>query len=157
MSRIAPFLWFDGSAEEAAKFYTSIFRDSRILDTRYYTEVGPRPKGTVLTVTFELFGEEFVALNGGPQYTFTPAISFFVRCESQDEIDAYWGALADGGKPIQCGWITDKFGLTWQIVPKTLLEMMRDKDQERVGRVMQAMFGMVKLDIAGLRRAYDGG
>lgn len=157
MKKIAPFLWFDGRAEEAAKFYTSVFRDSRILDTRYYTEAGPRPKGSVLTVTFELSGQEFVALNGGPEYAFTPAVSFFVRCETQDEIDAYWAALADGGKPIQCGWITDKFGITWQIIPKALLEMMQDKDQERVARVMRAMFGMVKLDIAGLERAYVGG
>ena len=155
MQKIIPFLWFDGKAGEAAKFYTSLFRDSRILDTSYYNEAGPQPKGTVLTVRFELFGREFVALNGGPHYQFTPAISLSVSCETQEELDSYWNGLLEGGKAIQCGWITDKYGLTWQIVPKVLSEMIADKDGERSARVMRAMFEMVKLDIAGLKRAYE--
>ncbi|MGH6887751.1 MAG: VOC family protein [Rhizomicrobium sp.] len=155
MDKITPFLWFDDKAEDAAKFYTSVFPDSKIIDTNYYTEAGPRPKGSVLTVTFELFGQVFVALNGGPNYTLSPAVSFFIRCETQDEIDAYWNRLSDCGKPLQCGWITDKYGMTWQIVPKVLLEMMQDKDRERAARVTRAMFGMVKLDIAGLTRTYE--
>jgi predicted 3-demethylubiquinone-9 3-methyltransferase (glyoxalase superfamily) len=155
MQKITTFLWFDDKAEEAAKFYASVFRDSKILETRYYNEAGPRPKGTVLTVTFELFGREFVALNGGPHYQFTPAVSFFVGCESQEELDNYWNALAEGGKPLQCGWITDRYGVTWQIVPKVLMEMMSDKDATRSARVMRAMFQMVKLDIAALKQAYD--
>ncbi|HEY3778106.1 MAG TPA: VOC family protein [Rhizomicrobium sp.] len=156
MDKITPFLWFDDKAEEAAKFYTSVFKDSKILETSYYNEAGPRPKGSVLTVSFELFGQEFVALNGGPHYTFTPAVSFFVRCDTQDELDGYWNRLAEGGMPLQCGWITDKYGMTWQVVPKGLVEMLQDKDQERAARVTRAMYQMVKLDIAGLRQAYEG-
>jgi predicted 3-demethylubiquinone-9 3-methyltransferase (glyoxalase superfamily) len=156
MQKIRSFLWFDTKAEEAARFYTSVFRGGKILDIMRYTEAGPRPKGEVLTVSFELFGQVFVALNGGPQYTFTGAISFMVECETQEELDAYWDRLADGGKPIQCGWITDKFGLTWQITPSILLPMLQDKDRARATRVTRAMMGMVKLDFAGLKRAYDG-
>jgi predicted 3-demethylubiquinone-9 3-methyltransferase (glyoxalase superfamily) len=156
MDKITPFLWFGSEAEEAAKFYTSVFRDSKILDTLYYNEAGPRPKGSVLTVTFQLFGQEFVALNGGPHYTFTPAVSFMVRCEAQDEIDAYWEKLGEGGKPLQCGWITDKYGVTWQIAPGVLLDMLQDKDPQRAERVTRAMYQMVKLDIAALERAYLG-
>jgi predicted 3-demethylubiquinone-9 3-methyltransferase (glyoxalase superfamily) len=155
MDKITPFLWFDDKAEEAAKFYTSVFSGARIVDIRYYSEAGPRPKGSVLTVTFELFGQKFVALNGGPHYSFTPAVSLFVECETQDELDNYWNRLAEGGTPIQCGWITDKYGLTWQIVPKMLWTILQDADQERTARVMRAMFQMVKLDIAGLQRAYE--
>ncbi len=157
MQKLRSFLWFDREAEEAARFYTSVFRGGKILDIMRYTEAGPRPKGEVLTVSFELFGQVFVALNGGPQYTFTGAISFMVECETQEELDAYWDRLADGGKPIQCGWITDKFGLTWQITPSILLPMLQDKDSTRAARVTRAMMEMVKLDFAGLKRAYDGG
>jgi predicted 3-demethylubiquinone-9 3-methyltransferase (glyoxalase superfamily) len=156
MQKIRSFLWFDTNAEEAARFYTSVFRGGKILDIMRYTEAGPRPKGEVLTVSFELFGQVFVALNGGPQYTFTGAISFMVECETQEELDAYWDKLADGGKPIQCGWITDKFGLTWQITPSILLPLLQDKDSARATRVTRAMMEMVKLDFAGLKRAYDG-
>jgi predicted 3-demethylubiquinone-9 3-methyltransferase (glyoxalase superfamily) len=155
MQKITPFLWFDDKAEEAAKFYVSVFRDAKILETRYYSEAGPKPKGSVLTVTFELFGTEFVALNGGPHYRFTPAVSFMVECETQEELDHYWDRLADGGMPMQCGWISDKFGVTWQITPSILLPMLQDKDIARSTRVTRAMFGMVKLDIVGLKRAYE--
>ena len=156
MQKMRSFLWFDGQAEEAAKFYTSVFRGGKMLDIMRYTEAGPRPEGEVLTASFELFGQVFVALNGGPQYTFTPAVSFMVECETQEELDAYWDRLADGGKPIQCGWITDKYGLTWQITPSILLPMIQDKDRARAARVTRAMMGMVKLDIAGLQAAYNG-
>lgn len=155
MQKITPFLWFDDKAEEAAKFYVSVFRDSKLVETRYYNEAGPRPKGSVLTVTFELFGREFVALNGGPHYSFTPAVSFAISCETQEEIDSYWQKLSAGGSPLQCGWITDKFGVTWQIVPRVLIEMMHDDNAERAARVTRAMFKMVKLDIGELKRAYD--
>jgi predicted 3-demethylubiquinone-9 3-methyltransferase (glyoxalase superfamily) len=155
MKKLTTFLWFDGKAQEAAEFYKSVFKDVKILETRYYSEAGPMPKGTVLTVSFELFGQEFVGLNGGPHYQFTPAVSFSVGCDSQEEIDEYWDKLAEGGMPNQCGWISDKFGVTWQIVPRGLSEMMEDKDEARVARVMRAMFQMVKLDIAGLKRAYE--
>jgi predicted 3-demethylubiquinone-9 3-methyltransferase (glyoxalase superfamily) len=155
MQKLRSFLWFDGKAEEAAKFYTSVFRGGKILDIMRYTEAGPRPKGEVLTVSFELFGQNFVALNAGPQYTFTPAVSFMVECETQEELDLYWDRLADGGTPIQCGWITDKYGLTWQITPSMLMPMLQDKDRARATRVTQAMMAMVKLDIAALQRAYE--
>jgi predicted 3-demethylubiquinone-9 3-methyltransferase (glyoxalase superfamily) len=156
MQKVRTFLWFDRQAEEAAKFYSSVFRGGRILDIMRYTEAGPRPKGEVLTVTFELFGQEFVALNGGPEYSFTPAVSIMISCETQEELDAYWNRLADGGKPIQCGWITDRYGLTWQITPSILMPMLQDKDGARATRVTRAMMGMVKLDIAGLKQAYEG-
>ena len=156
MQKIRSFLWFDGKAEEAAKFYTSVFRGGKILDIMRYTEAGPRPKGEVLTVSFELFGQQFVALNGGPNYSFTPAVSFMVECETQEELDAYWDKLADGGKPIQCGWITDRYGLTWQITPSILLPMLQQNDSARAARVTRAMMEMVKLDFARLKQAYDG-
>ena len=155
MQKLTTFLWFDGKAEEAAHFYKSVFKDVKILETHHYTEAGPQPKGSVLTVAFELFGHEFVALNGGPHYQFTPAVSFSVSCDTQAEIDGYWDRLLEGGKAFQCGWISDKFGVTWQIVPKALMEMLKDKDRARAARVTQAMFKMVKLDIAGLKRAYE--
>ncbi|HWY15283.1 MAG TPA: VOC family protein [Rhizomicrobium sp.] len=155
MQKIRPCLWFDGKAEDAAKFYISVFPNSKITDRMVHNEAGPGPKGSVLTVTFELDGQEYVALNGGPHYTFTPAISLFVTCETQDEVDRYWDKLLDGGSPVQCGWITDKFGVSWQIVPRVLGEMLQDKDSVRAARVMQAMFKMIKLDIAALKRAYD--
>ena len=155
MQKIRPCLWFDGKAEDAAKFYTSVFPNSEITDRMYYNESGPGPKGSVLSVTFALDGHEFFALNGGPHYTITPAISFFVPCETQEEVDLYWDKLLAGGSPMQCGWLTDKFGVSWQIVPRVLGEMLQDKDAARAARVMQAMFKMVKLDIAELKRAYD--
>jgi predicted 3-demethylubiquinone-9 3-methyltransferase (glyoxalase superfamily) len=156
MNKITTFLWFDGKAAEAAEFYKSVFKDVKILETRYYSDAGPLPKGTVLTVSFEMFGQEFVGLNGGPHYQFSPAVSFLVDCETQEEVDEYWNKLLDGGQPHQCGWISDKFGVTWQIVPRFLNEALKDTDGERVARVMRAMFQMVKLDIAGLKRAYEG-
>jgi predicted 3-demethylubiquinone-9 3-methyltransferase (glyoxalase superfamily) len=156
MQKITPFLWFDGKAEEAAAFYTSIFKNAKVTDVSRYGEGAPAPKGSVMTATFELEGQKFIALNGGPHYQFTPAVSFFIHCETQGEIDHYWEKLSAGGKQIQCGWLTDKFGLTWQVVPTVLMTYMRDKDPEKAKRVMQAMLKMVKLDIATLQRAYDG-
>lgn len=145
MLTITPFLWFDSKADEAARFYTSIFPNSRIL------EVAP------MTVTFELAGQRVMGLNGGPHYQLTEAFSFFVNCDTQAEVDHYWDALlAGGGEPSQCGWLTDRFGLSWQVLPKLLNELLSDPDQERAGRVMQAMLGMVKIDSAGLQAAYDG-
>ena len=157
MQKISPCLWFDGNAEEAARFYTSVFPDSRITTTMHYSDAGPGPKGDVLFVTFELEGQEFAALNGGPQYSFTPAISLFVHCESQEEVDGYWAKLLDGGATMQCGWLRDKFGVSWQIVPDALPQMLRDPDAAKASRVMQAMMKMVKLDIALLEQAYRGG
>lgn len=157
MQKIAPCLWFDGKAEEAARFYTSVFANSRIATTMHHTDAGPGPKGSVLAVTFELEGQEFMALNGGPAFTFTPAISLFVHCGSQKEIDGYWSKLSDGGTPRQCGWIQDKFGVCWQIVPDALGQMLRDPDAAKAKRVMEAMMKMVKLDIALLEQAYRGG
>ncbi len=148
MQKITPFLWFDGNAKEAAEFYVSLFPNSRIGEILRYGDSGPGPKGAVLTVAF-------TALNGGPHYRFTPAVSFFIRCETQYEIDTLWEKLGDGGTPLQCGWITDRFGLTWQVTPKTLLEMLADPDREKADRVTKAMMPMVKLDIATLQRAYD--
>jgi predicted 3-demethylubiquinone-9 3-methyltransferase (glyoxalase superfamily) len=154
MQKITPFLWFDGRAEEAMTFYTAIFKSAKCTDIMRYGPAGPGPEGSVMTVAFELEGQSFVGLNGGPHYSFTPAISFFVHCETQDEIDWYWERLGEGGKYIQCGWLCDKFGVSWQIVPGILMEMLRDKDPERSTRVMNAMLGMIKLDIAALKRAY---
>ncbi|WP_027802504.1 VOC family protein [Paraburkholderia dilworthii] len=156
MQKIAPCLWFDGNAEEAARFYTSVFSGSRIVTTMHYTEAGPEPEGGVLAITFEIEGQEFMALNGGPQFQFTPAISLFVHCSSQEEIDTYWAKLTDGGAPWQCGWLTDRFGVSWQIVPDALGTMLRDQDTAKANRVMQALMKMVKLDVEGLERAYRG-
>jgi predicted 3-demethylubiquinone-9 3-methyltransferase (glyoxalase superfamily) len=156
MQKITPFLWFDGNAEEAVNFYTSIFKDSKIKEIRRYGDAGPAPRGSVMTASFEIEGQEFVALNGGPQFQFTPAISFFVNCENQDEVDTLWNKLLVGGKPLQCGWITDRFGLSWQVIPKALGELMGDKDPAKAQRVMQAMMKMVKIDVAELKRAYEG-
>jgi len=153
VQKITPFLWFDGKAEEAARFYTSIFKNSKVLSISRYDEAGPGPKGSVMTVTFELDDEKFVALNGGPQYTFSPAVSFMVNCETQQDVDHYWTRLSAGGKEIRCGWLTDKYGLSWQIVPTILPELLQDKDPEKRKRVMKAMLGMVKLDIEALKRA----
>ncbi len=149
MQKITPFLWFDRQAEEAAKFYTTVFKDSKIIETSYYGEEGIREKGMVLTVSFELFGQEYVALNGGPEFNFTPAISFLVRCETQAEVDDYWEKLSEGGEEVQCGWLKDRFGVSWQIVPSVLFELVNDPDPEKAQRVTRAMLQMVKLDIAG--------
>ena len=155
MQKITPFLWFDGKAEEAMNLYTSIFKNSRLLDVMRYGDAGPGPKGSVMSATFELDGQQFIALNGGAMFSFTPAISLFVSCETQAEVDAYWTKLLEGGQPQQCGWLTDKFGLSWQIVPAVLGPMLQDKDAARSTRVMQAMMKMVKLDIALLQQAYE--
>lgn len=156
MQKVSPFLWFDGQAEEAASFYTSLLPNSRITSVSRYGEGGPAPKGTAMSVTFELDGHEYMALNGGPHFKFTPAISLFVKCESQEEVDRYWDALiAGGGQSERCGWLKDRFGLSWQIIPTALGQLLQDKDRAKAGRVMQAMMQMTKIDIAGLRRAYE--
>ena len=155
MPKITPFLWFDGKAEEAAKFYTSIFKNSKIRGVARYPEGSPGPAGTVMTVGFELDGQEFTALNGGPIFKFNEAVSFVVHCATQAEVDEYWNKLLEGGEESQCGWLKDKFGVSWQIVPDILIEMLQDKDTEKSKRVMQAMLGMKKLDIGGLKRAYE--
>ena len=156
MQKITPFLWFDSNAEEAANFYTSIFKNSKILNVSRYGDAGPGLKGSAMTVTFELEGQQFTALNGGPHYTFSPAISFFVNCETQAEVDESWNKLSAGGKEVQCGWLQDKFGLSWQIIPKQLMELMSDKDPAKSQRVFKAMLQMKKIDIEGLQRAYRG-
>jgi predicted 3-demethylubiquinone-9 3-methyltransferase (glyoxalase superfamily) len=153
MQKITPFLWFDDKAEEAARFYTSIFKNSKLLSVSRYGEAGPGPPGSVMTVAFELDDEKFVALNGGPNYTFSPAVSFVVNCETQEEVDHYWERLSEGGEEIQCGWLKDKYGLSWQIVPTVLPELLQDKDAEKRKRVMAAMLKMIKLDIEALKRA----
>ena len=155
MQKITPFLWFDGKAEEAAKFYASIFKNSKLGQIRRYGEAGPGPKGSVLTASFEIEGQEFVALNGGPQFTFSPAISFIVNCETQEEVDELWEKLSAGGKKNRCGWLQDKFGISWQIIPTALGQLMGDSDPEKSSRVMNAMLQMEKIDIKGLRRAYE--
>jgi len=156
MQKITPFLWFDDQAEEAMNFYTSIFKNSKIGQVSRYGDAGPGPEGTVMVGTFYLDGQEFMALNGGPHYKLTPALSFVVNCETQVEIDYYWDKLSDGGTEVQCGWLTDKFGLSWQIVPTALGELMSSGDPEKSNRVMQALYKMKKLIIADLRRAYEG-
>ena len=158
MQRITPFLWFDNQAEEAVNFYVSVFKNSKITGTSHYTGEEPSgQKGSVMTVSFELDGQEFVALNGGPRFKFTEAVSFVVNCETQEEIDYYWERLtADGGEEVQCGWLTDKFGLSWQVVPAKIREWMEDKDPARTQRVMHAVMQMKKLDMAAMQRAYDG-
>ncbi len=155
MQKITPFLWFNGQAEEAANFYTSIFKKSRIGTVRRYGEAGPGPKGSAMSVEFQLQGEDFIALNGGPQFQFTPAVSFFVNCETQEEVDDLWARLSDGGKTQQCGWLTDKFGLSWQIIPSALGRLLADKDAQKSARVMRAMLQMTKIDIKGLERAAE--
>ena len=155
MQKITPFLWFDGKAEEAANFYTSLFRNSKVKNISRYGEGGPGPTGAVMSATFQLDGQEFMALNGGPHFTFTPAISFFVNCETQEEVDQLWERLSEGGEKSRCGWLRDKYGVSWQIIPSVLGEMLRDKDAKKSKRVMEAMLGMDKIDIQTLRRAYD--
>ncbi|HWC01640.1 MAG TPA: VOC family protein [Methylomirabilota bacterium] len=154
MQKITPCLWFDDQADKAARFYASVFRNSRIGKVSHYGEAGPRPKGTVLTVEFQLDGQDFLALNGGPEFKFTEAVSFIVSCETQEEVDRLWDKLSEGGEKVQCGWLKDKFGLSWQIVPTVLGKMLSDPDPVRADRVMQAMLGMKKLDIRGLEEAY---
>lgn len=156
MSRITPCLWFDTQAEEAARFYCSIFKNSKVGRISYYGEGAPLPKGTVLTVTFSLQGQEFMALNGGPAFKFTEAVSFMVNCASQKEIDSYWSKLSAGGQEVECGWLKDKFGLSWQIVPTVIGKMIADKDPARSQRVLQAVMKMKKFDLATLKRAYKG-
>lgn len=155
MQKITPFLWFDGKAEEAANFYTAIFKNSKIVSLSRYGEAGPGPKGTVMTAKFELNGQQFVALNGGPQFKFTEAISFVVNCETQQEVDELWEKLSEGGEKSRCGWLKDKYGLSWQVIPAVLVEMLQDKDAEKSKRAMNAMMQMNKIDIAGLKRAYE--
>lgn len=154
MQKIVPFLWFDGKAEEAAKFYVSIFKNSKMGTVRRCGDAGPGPKGSVMAAEFELEGQNFIALNGGPQFTFTPAISFFVNCDTQQEVDELWDKLSAGGKPNRCGWLQDKFGLSWQIIPTALGKLMGDPDPKKAGSVMNAMLQMNKIDIEGLQRAH---
>jgi predicted 3-demethylubiquinone-9 3-methyltransferase (glyoxalase superfamily) len=153
--KITPFLWFDNQAEEAANLYVSIFENSGVTGVNRYGEAGPGPQGTAMTVSFELEGQEFTALNGGPEYKFTEAISFFVNCESQAEVDELWEKLSEGGEQGPCGWLKDKYGVSWQIVPTVLGEMLSDPDPEKAQRVMQAMLQMKKIDIKGLEEAYE--
>jgi predicted 3-demethylubiquinone-9 3-methyltransferase (glyoxalase superfamily) len=160
MQKITPFLWYDNQAEEAANFYVSLFKNSRIGDIARYDEAGAkasgRPKGSVMVVEFQLEGQRFVALNGGPHFKFTEAISFVVNCETQEEVDKFWEKLSEGGAESQCGWLKDKYGLSWQIVPTVLAEMLQDKDASKSQRVMNAMLQMKKIDIPTLKLAYDG-
>lgn len=155
MQKITTFLTFDDEAEEAVNFYTSVFPNSRILTTSRYGEAGPRPEGSFMMATFELDGQEFIALNGGPSFTFAQGISLFVSCETQEEIDDFWEKLSDGGQEVACGWLTDRFGVSWQIVPRVLAEMLNDEDPAKAGAVMSAMLQMTKLEIDALRRAYE--
>ena len=156
MKKITPFLWFDDKAEEAMNFYVSIFKNSKVGSVTRYGEAGPGPKGTVMTATFQLDGQEFIALNGGPHFKFTEAISFSVDCNTQEEVDELWEKLSEGGQKSRCGWLKDKYGLSWQIVPTVLTEMLGDKDPEKSKRVMGAMLQMNKLDIKTLKQAYEG-
>jgi predicted 3-demethylubiquinone-9 3-methyltransferase (glyoxalase superfamily) len=156
MQKITPFLWFDNQAEEAMDFYTSVFKNAKKGTIARYGEAGPGPAGSVMTATFELEGLEFTALNAGPHFKFNEAISFVVDCKSQEEVDYFWDKLAEGGKTSQCGWLKDKFGLSWQIVPTVLMELMSDPDREKANRVMQAMLRMTKIDIPKLKEAYAG-
>jgi len=155
--KITPFLWFDGNAEEAVSYYTSIFKNSKVLSTTHYGDMGPGRKGAVMTINFQLEGQEFTALNGGPDFKFNEAISLVVKCASQKEVDELWEKLTSGGgQEVQCGWLKDKYGLSWQITPTALLEMIQDPDPKKVQRAMAAMMTMKKLDIAQLTRAYRG-
>ena len=156
MGKITPFLWYDNNAEEAVNHYTSIFKNSRVTNIARYGEAGPGPKGSIMTIAFQLEGQDFIALNGGPMFKFNEAISFSVDCKTQQEVDELWEKLSAGGQPSQCGWLKDKYGLSWQIVPSVLIEMLQDSDAEKSQRVMQAMMQMSKIDIAALRRAYQG-
>ena len=155
MQKIIPFLWFDDNAEEAVNFYVSVFKNSRVVRVTRYGDAGPGPKGQVMSATFQLEGQDFFALNGGPQFKFTPAISLFVNCQTQQEVDELWRKLTDGGEEQPCGWLTDKFGLSWQIIPSILGPMLSDKDAAKAQRAMKAMLQMKKIDIQGLTKAYE--
>lgn len=159
MQKITPFLWFDGKAEEAVNFYVSIFDKAKIGDVSRYDDVSSKasgqPEGKVMTIEFQIEGEDFVAINGGPEFKFTPAVSFMVYCDTQEKIDKLWDKLSDGGKPMQCGWVTDKYGVSWQITPTVLMEIIREKDPVKYKRVMEAMLKMEKLDIKTLKQAYE--
>lgn len=155
MQKIVTFLWFDHQAEEAANFYTSIFPNSKVTSVARYGDAGPGPKGSAMTVNFQIEGQEFIALNGGPQFKFTEAISLFVNCQTQEEVDHLWAKLTEGGAESQCGWLKDKYGLSWQIVPIELMKLMGDPDRTKAGRVMQAMLKMQKIDVAVLRQAHQ--
>lgn len=157
MQKITPFLWFDDQAEEAARFYTSVFKNSKLGNVSRYGDAGPGQKGRVMVAQFQLEGQNFLALNGGPRFKFTEAVSFVVNCETQDEVDYFWEKLSEGGRTSQCGWLKDKFGLSWQIVPTAMGKLLGDKDPAKSQRVMQAMLQMTKIDIAVLQRAYDQG
>jgi predicted 3-demethylubiquinone-9 3-methyltransferase (glyoxalase superfamily) len=154
MQKITPCLWFDDQAERAVRFYTSIFKNSKIGKVAYYGEGAPRPKGSIMTVRFQLDGQEFLALNGGPQFKFTEAISFIVNCRTQKEVDRMWNKLSKGAQQVQCGWVKDKYGMSWQIVPTILSKMLTDPDRARADKVLQAVLQMKKLDIKGLKKAY---
>ena len=156
MQKITPFLWFNDNAEEAMNFYTSIFRNSKVLSVTRYGDAGPGPKGTVMTASFQLEGQAFTALNGGPQFTFTEAISFVVNCETQQEVDEFWEKLSAGGERHQCGWLKDKFGVSWQIVPAALMQLLQEKDPAKSQRVMKALMQMTKIDIGRLQQAAEG-
>jgi len=157
MQKIAPFLWFDGNAEEAMNFYVSLFKNSKVGKVTRYGEAGPGPKGSVMSATFQLEGQDFYALNGGPQVKFTPTISFFVNCEAQEEVDALWEKLSAGGRKDRCGWLQDRFGVSWQIIPSVLGKLLGDPDPEKSKRVMMAMLQMDKIDIKRLQDAYEQG
>jgi len=153
--KITPFLWFDSNAEEAINFYTSIFKDSKVISISRYGDAGPGPKGSVMGITFQLEGQQFMALNGGPHFHFTPAISLFVNCETQEEVDELWQKLSEGGEEQRCGWLQDKYGLSWQIIPSVLIRLLNDKDPVKSQRVMNAMLQMDEIDIQRLRQAYE--
>jgi len=157
MQAITPFLWYNGQAEEAANLYTSVFKDSQIVDLKRWGAGGPAPPGSVMSATVRLRGQEFILFNGGPLFQFTPAFSLLVNCQTQEEIDYYWDKLTPGGEIQQCGWLKDKFGVSWQIIPDLLMELLHDKDPEKSNRVMQAMLQMKKIDIAGLKKAHQVG
>ncbi|MDR5779559.1 VOC family protein [Caballeronia sp. LZ065] len=156
MDKISPCLWFKGNAEEAANFYVATFKGARITDVMRHTEASPGPAGSVLAVLFELEGEAFMALNGNSNFDFTPAVSMFIKCDTQDEIDYYWDKLMDGGKSMACGWLTDRYGVVWQVAPRRLLKMLQDPDAEKANRTMRAMMDMIKLDFVELERVYNG-
>lgn len=156
MQKITPFLWFDTQAEAAANFYVSVFKNSQVISVSRYGDTGPGPKGGVMTVEFELDGQRFVGLNGGPNFKFTEAVSFVVDCATQEEVDYFWQKLSAGGKEVQCGWLQDKYGLSWQVVPTIAIEYLKDKDPEKSQRVMQAIMQMKKIEIEPLKRAYEG-
>ena len=157
MQKITPYLWFDTQAEEAVNFYISLFKNSKVLNVSRYGEAGPRPAGSIMTISFQLDGQEFVALNGGPEFKFTEAISFCVDCATQEEVDRLWAKLTEDGEEVQCGWLKDKYGLSWQIVPAGLGEMLSSPDAKKAARAMQAMLAMKKIDLAKIKQAYDQG